>query len=219
MHKYQSSILKRLLYNKGVRFSDLNKLRITSDRFTFHLKKLIEKGLVVKKDNLYYLSAQGKELTNRLEKQAKLGIALNIIRDGKNGRSYLVQKRSKEPFVGWYGTPSGKIKFGENPNDTAKRTLKEEIGLIGDIKLSGVAHHIRKFSNGTILEDEYFWVFIVTNVKGNLMKHPKGGMNIWVDEKEFKQLTNVFATYSEMEQFTNSKDFLYVDIKKTVKEY
>lgn len=82
MHKYQSSILKRLLYNKGVRFSDLNKLRITSDRFTFHLKKLIEKGLVVKKDNLYYLSAQGKELTNRLEKQAKLGIALNIIRDG-----------------------------------------------------------------------------------------------------------------------------------------
>jgi predicted transcriptional regulator len=116
MHKYQKLILQRLLYNKGIRFSDLNNLRISSDRFNFHLKRLIEEGFVVKKGNLYSLSTKGKGIANRIEKQAKLGIALNIFKREKEGRKYLIQKRSKEPFVGWSGSPSGKIKYGETPS-------------------------------------------------------------------------------------------------------
>ncbi len=219
MHKYQRLILQRLLFNKGIRFSDLNNLRIGSDRFNFHLKKLIENGLVIKKENLYSLSAKGKEFANRAEKQAKLGVALNIYKNDGDSRKYLIQKRSKEPFTDWYGTPSGKIEYGENPLVASIRILKKETGLIGDINLKGIAHHVRSLQGGVVVEDEYFWVFSVTNIKGKLMKHPKGGENAWMGKKELKKLKSVFATYSEMEKFTNSKELLYLDIEKIVSEY
>lgn len=219
MHKYQNLILKKLLYNKGSRFSELNKLRITSDHFTFHLKKLIEKGLVIKKDNLYFLSTQGKEFANREARQAKLGVALNIYRDDRNGREYLIQKRTKEPFVAWYGTPSGKILFGESPIDSAQRVLKNEVGLMGNFELKGIAHHFRVYKDGTLLEDEYFWVFSVTNTYENLIKRSKGGINYWMTKEEINKIKNIFATFPEMEKFTNSKELLYLDIKKIVKEY
>jgi 8-oxo-dGTP pyrophosphatase MutT (NUDIX family) len=46
-----------------------------------------------------------------------------------NNKQLLVQKRLKEPYFGYKGFISGKIRYGEKIFETAKRELKEEAGL------------------------------------------------------------------------------------------
>ena len=50
------------------------------------------------------------------------------IRDG-SGRLLLIQ-RLKEPEAGAWGLPGGKIDFGERSEDTARREIEEELGIV-----------------------------------------------------------------------------------------
>src|SRR3990167_4594834 len=90
IHEFQISILKELLFKPNARFRDLNKVDITNDHFTFHLKQLVKSGLVIKENGVYNLSDTGKEFANRmdtdslqLEKQAKVAVAIHAFRMNK----------------------------------------------------------------------------------------------------------------------------------------
>src|SRR4030042_3526298 len=133
IHEFQISILRELLFKPQARFRDLKKIDITNDHFTFHLKQLVKQGLVVKTYGRYSLTDEGKEFSNRMdtdalkiERQAKLGIAIHATRTRNKIIEYLVHRRLKEPFFGWYGSHSGKIRWGENPISCAKREFLEE---------------------------------------------------------------------------------------------
>jgi 8-oxo-dGTP pyrophosphatase MutT (NUDIX family) len=226
IHEFQISILRELLFNPHARFRDLKKVDITNDHFTFHLKHLIKEGLITKKDGRYSLTDDGKEFANRmetnalkLERQAKLGVALHAVRKKNGVTEYLVHQRLKEPFYGWYGSHSGKIRWGENPYITAKREFKEETGLSGDFKLKGIVHYHHFHKDGRLLEDKYFWVFRVNDVKGKLKEEVPEGRNIWMNEKEYRKLKNVFATVDEVIEVTNSKTLMYIDRVRIVEEY
>ena len=128
LHDFQISILRTLLFNPGSRFRDLNKVGITNDHFTFHLHKLMTDNLITKDGNNYYLTQSGKEFANRLdtetlkfERQAKTAIAIHAVRTINGVTQYLIHRRLKEPFYGWYGSHSGKIRWGETPIQTAQR--------------------------------------------------------------------------------------------------
>ena len=56
-----------------------------------------------------------------------------VMHDGK----LLLIKRAKEPYKGLWALVGGKIEFGEHPEDTAIREVKEETGL--DVKFSHFA--------------------------------------------------------------------------------
>ncbi len=226
IHEFQISILRELLFKPHARFRDLKKVNITNDHFTFHLKHLIKEGLVAKKDGRYSLTDDGKEFANRmdtdalkLERQAKIGVALHAIRESNGVKEYLVHQRLKEPFYGWYGSHSGKIRWGENPYLTAKREFKEETGLTGDFELKGVVHYHHFHKDGRLLEDKYFWVFRVNNPEGHLKKTVPEGRNIWMNEQEYRKLKNVFATVDEMIEITNSKTLMYIERVRIVEEY
>ena len=227
IHDFQASILRELLFKPKARFRDLNKVGVTNDHFTFHLKRLVDEGLVSKsEDGRYSLTTKGKEFANRLdtdslklEKQAKIGIALHPIRINKGKTEYLVHHRLKEPFFGWYGSHSGKIRWGEKPIETARREFLEETGLTGDFTLKGIIHYHHFYKDGKLLEDKYFWVFKVENIKGELQEQVEGGENIWMTEKEYRKLKNVFATVDEVLEILNAKSLLYVDRPRFVEEY
>lgn len=57
------------------------------------------------------------------------------IRDA-DGRLLLIQ-RLREPEAGAWGLPGGKIDFGERAEDTARREIAEELGVV--IELTGLA--------------------------------------------------------------------------------
>jgi hypothetical protein len=48
MHTTQNKILKTLLLNKKARFSEMNLDNISNDHFSFHVKRLIELGHIIK---------------------------------------------------------------------------------------------------------------------------------------------------------------------------
>ncbi len=226
IHEFQISILKELLFIPRARFRDLNKLDITNDHFTFHLKHLIKEGLVKKEGSYYSLTDEGKEFANRmdtdalkLERQAKVAVAIHALRVKGGKKEYLMHQRLKEPFYGWYGSHSGKIRWGENPMDCAKREFLEETGLTGDFELKGIVHYHHIHKDGRFLEDKYFWVYLVKNTKGEFKEVVPEGKNIWMDEKKYRGLKNVFATFDEMEEVVNSKNLVYVDRKVVVNEY
>lgn len=87
IHEYQISILRELLFKPKSKFSELKKVDIENDHFAKHIKHLLDEGLIEKKDSRYSLTDEGKEFANRmdtdslkLERQAKIGIALHAVR-------------------------------------------------------------------------------------------------------------------------------------------
>ena len=227
LHEFQASILKELLFNPRARFRDLLATTgVTSDHFTFHLKRLIEEGLVVKDKLNYHLTIKGKEYANRmdteslhLERQAKVAVAIHASRMGKNGMEILIHHRLKEPFFGWYGSFSGKIRGGETPLEAARREFKEESNMSGEMVLKAIAHYHDFYKDGKLLEDKYFWVFWVENPTGELKQKVEGGENIWMTEKEFRELKHVFASYDVMMEEFKNKTVTYVERKQVVEEY
>lgn len=199
MHKIQKSILKELLFKTDARFSELNVEGLTNDHFTFHIKRLIEQGLVEKQEGgSYELTPKGKEHANRLdadskeikiEKQAKIGGLTVAVKEKEGKTKYLIQKRLKQPFYGFHGFVTGKIKWGEKLKKGAARELKEETGLEADkLELRGVEHKLDYSKEGEVLEDKFFYIFKATELEGDFKEDFEGGENRWLTQREIKNL-------------------------------
>lgn len=227
VHPAQASILKVLLFKTEARFSELNATNLTTDHFTFHLKRLVEVGLVEKtKRNTYQLTRSGKEFANRfdteelvLERQAKVGVLVCGIRKGKSSLRYLVQQRLKQPYYGFYGFVSGKVTWGETLRETATRELKEETGLTGKLTLMGIEHKMDYSKEGRLLEDKFFFVFRASDLKGKLIRNFEGGKNQWLSEKEIFQQTNLFDDIPEILKILKQNSLLFLEAKYTVSSY
>lgn len=226
IHAFQISILRELLFKPNARFRDLKKVDIENDHFSFHLNHLLKEGLIAKKNGVYSLTISGKEFANRmdtdtlkLEKQAKVAIACHAVRDINGHQEHLVHRRLKEPFFGWYGSHSGKIRWGETPLEAAKREFHEETGLTGDFTLKGIVHYLHFHKDGAFLEDKYFWVYKVENTSGELKPKVAEGENIWMAEKEIREIKNIFATFDELTEVLESKGLVYRERRKIVDSY
>jgi len=213
LHQVQASILKELLFHNGTNFSSLNKLGLTNDHFTFHLKRLMEEGVVEKNGKKYSLTQAGKTYAHMLdvdalvmEKQGTCTVAVTAkkVIDGKV--HYLVQQRLKEPLYGYFGFINGKIRFGEFSVDTAQRELEEETGLTGKPTVLCVAHKIRGPRRSEIKLDHFFFLYLVKKPIGKL-KDTKEGKNYWMTLDKIKKLKTLpgFKSYLdavEKETFT-----------------
>lgn len=198
IHDAQTTILRELLFHPSAGFAELQKSTdLTSDHFNFHIARLVDLGLVEKvRRGHYSLSARGKEYANRLdtddntiERQPKTAVILAIEREGKNGKEYLFQERLKNPYFGFWGLPSGKIRWGEAVLDTAIRESLEETGLTADFRVAGVYHErVILEETGEMMEDKIFFVCSGTNPTGTLLTDFEGGHNEWMTfDQAFKK--------------------------------
>lgn len=203
LHEVQASILKELLFKNGSKFSSLNKLDLTNDHFTFHIKRLVEEEIIVKEGTKYFLTQKGKMFASRLdvdslimERQGSLSVAVTAKKVTKNKTYYLIQQRLKEPMYGFFGFVNGKIRFGEYSKDTAKRELYEETGLNGNPEILMVAHKLRGPDRNAIKLDHFFFLYIVKNPRGKL-KDTKEGKNFWMPMEKIEKLRTFpgFDTY------------------------
>lgn len=223
IHPIQANILKILLFEPKARFSKLNVLKLPTDHFNFHIKRLIELSLIEKIDkNNYSLTIEGKEFANRfdtenivIERQAKIGVLIVAVK----GEKYLVQQRLKQPYYGFYGFITGKVRWGETLVETASRELQEESGLKGKLTLVGVKHKMDYSEESKLLEDKFFFVFRVDNFKGNLLEKFEGGRNLWLTEKEIFKLPDLFDGVKESIKMVNQKKLAFIETKYKVKKY
>lgn len=190
LHQAQTKILRELLFSTGAGYAELQKpTGLTSDHFNFHIKKLVEMGYVEKLSRgKYQLAPRGKEYANRLdtdentiERQPKVAVILAIEKQEGGKQYFLFQERLKNPYFGFWGFPTGKIRWGETILETAARELLEETGLEADYRYTGVYHEqVYQKETGEQLEDKIFHVIHCTNPRGRLTVKFEGGRNKWM---------------------------------------
>lgn len=224
IHPIQAKILTALLFTPVARFGELNS-ELTNDHFTFHIKRLVEVGLVEKYGGKYRLTAKGKEFANRLdtetariERQPKTTVLVVGARKEGKKIEYLIQQRLKQPYYGFYGFVSGKTRWGESVREAAARELVEETGLTGVPKLIGIEHKL-DVKDGLVQEDKYFYVCRVDSPEGKLMTKFEGGRNLWLTEKEIDGLDKLFGDVRDILGLVKQKRLGFLEKKFVISEY
>lgn len=204
MHIYQREILLKLLFSKGLTFTQLKPEKIEENsQYDFHLKTLIKEGLIEKKEDFYILTNKGKEFANRMEaetkdvvKQAKVGVWICPVRIINNENQYLIYTRRKNPFYGAQGFMAGKLRYGEELHDCAQREMFEETGLSGKFELIHIRHYINKLKDTEeVIEDKFFYLLKATEIKGELEMKEEGYFE-WIPKSKLaEKVTNHFESF------------------------
>lgn len=207
IHPAQSSILRELLFHPQAGYTALQTpTTLSSDHFNFHIARLIELGLVQRVSRgQYRLTIRGKEYANRLdtdnntvERQPKVAVILAIRRQHHGINEYVFQERLKNPYFGFWGLPSGKIRWGETIVQAAARETLEETGLTADFKIVSVYHeHTLQAENDRLLEDKIFFVALGANPRGTLVESFEGGRNQWLS---YDKVTKKDKTYASLKK-------------------
>ncbi len=227
IHKIQSNILVALLLSPSARFSQLNKLNVPTDQFNFHIKSLVTAGLIIKdKEGLYNLTDKGKEFANRfdtdqkaIEKQAKIAVLICCLRTKNGEKEYLLQQRLKQPYYGYWGFISGKVRWGESIYETAKREFKEETGLEADFKLVGVKHKSDYDKVDKLLEDKFFFVMRGENARGTLKSKFEAGKNKWITKDKIFKLKELFDDVDRTLTMASGNELIFAELKFNVNKY
>src|SRR5260221_8054445 len=134
---------------------------------------------------------QGKEFANRMdtsinkiEKQPKVSVLIVPIKFENSEKMYLISTRKKEPYYGFMGFMTGKMRFGETIEEAAKRELFEETGLSASFKHCFIIHEMVYKKNGELLEDKFFNVVEASDINGELKNDDSSESN-WMNEKDF----------------------------------
>ncbi len=234
VHVIQVGILRVLIFREEARFSELNAGRVPNDQFAFHLRQLTETGLVEKlEDGRYRLTPSGKEFANRfdmdtpaettIERQAKLGVLVVCVDPAEAGSGeakYLTQQRLKQPFYGFHGFVTGKVKWGETIAETAARELEEETGCAADLTFFGLQHKMDYAENGELLEDKFFFMFRAEHLRGELVGRFEGGRNVWLSRREIEAIPEVFNDVPEvLDILERGDEYAFLEHKYVVKRY
>lgn len=211
-HDAQMHILRELLIGNGKSFTDLaTATSLTSDHVNYHIKQLIEFGLVAhapKSYGRYQLTRKGKDYANnmdtddlKIEKQPKLTVDLAI--ESKDGK-FIFQERAKQPYFGYWGFPTGKIRSGETMIEAGARELMEETGLSADMRVVGVFHKLDYDDAGEFLEDKYLVLIHGTNPRGELVVNTETHTNYWMTPDEYNQQEHRFGIIEETMELLRS---------------
>jgi 8-oxo-dGTP pyrophosphatase MutT (NUDIX family) len=221
LNPIQIKILSKLLFNPKARFRDLNQGSMTTDNFSYHLRSLLKEGFVKKDGLTYSLTSKGKMLAgkidtsiHKMEKQPKVSVILIPHKTVRGKEMFLIQERTKEPYFGYKGFISGKVKYGEILNETAKRELKEEAGIGGKFRFCYEIHEmVYDKLTGEQLEDKFFHILECYDLTGKISKKTLEGKNQFVTEAEFKKMKPIYHNEIDLLNWFLKKDFKFKEQK------
>ena len=212
-------ILRELLFKPNSTFTKLNIQGLSSDHFSYHINTLIKDEYVEKKNSKYSLTPKGKEYANQMdtdealiEKQPKIAVIIVGIKEENGIKKLLIQERTKEPYYGYRGFITGKIRFGEKVLETAKRELLEETGLIAEEwHIKTIVHnHVVLEESGDLVEDKMFYVITAVNPIGKVI-NTESGKNYWVTEEEFINLDKKYYDEDSIYKYALKKSDMDLD--------
>jgi 8-oxo-dGTP pyrophosphatase MutT (NUDIX family) len=218
IHDVQILILRELLFRPSAGYAELQKpTGLTSDHFNFHIGRLVHLGYVEKVGiGKYKLTLSGKEYANKLdtdvntiERQPKIAVMLGLFREHNGQKQLLVQQRLKNPNFGFWGLPTGKVRWGETIIQTAERECIEETGLKANFRVCGIYHeHILMKESEELIEDKVFFICLAQNIKGELVREFEGGRNHWLTVEELAKKEKKFDSLESELKILNSEEWL-----------
>lgn len=195
----KNKILNTLMFKEETLYSELEKITDNHDLFNYHLKDLINKGLVEKENNKYRLSISGRQTVALMEedgkyqKQYKVGMFINLIRKVNGKKQILLYRRLKHPHFGYVGSVSCKLTWGSSLTENLKRELFEELGIeLVKYEIIGVNHELFQNEKGELVGDGIFFVSVVTEWKGEPAEKSIEGDYFWCDIDNVFEVENLF---------------------------
>jgi ADP-ribose pyrophosphatase YjhB (NUDIX family) len=190
MNEVKRMILQKLMHQPGAGFNELWSKEGPSNKFAYHLKNLETEGYVAKSDGGYVLTTVGRKHCVYVEGSTGEDIKMPLLvccMAVYDGKKLLLQKRTKEPFYGYTGLPSGKVDFHQNTRECAAAELHQETGLTADLKLKGIIHN-KVYSNDELAYNYQFFVYKGANPQGELTEKTREGQSYWCSDLEDQQL-------------------------------
>ena len=189
----EKKILEQFLYATKLKFNEIEKaLGVRSNKLNYHLKKLIEKGILEKSGNNYSLSESSEYLIPYLsEKNHVLSVLLIHIGDSK--KAFLI-RRKKRPYEGKLSLPGGRLIMGESIEEGAKRILKK-FNVNGELKsIKSISLEHLKKSKKIIASYLLIYIEATANCKlSNLTKNKKD-----IISSDYKLMTKDFEKATEI---------------------
>lgn len=209
LHEVRARILYTLRHQRTARFSELMKQSsLESDTFKFHVRALREQGYIQKTpEGSYTLTPVGKERANNLDnggrqrlKQPKLSLLVVLSRKRADGcTEYLVQRRLRQPFYGYWGCISGPAQWGDDFEATAQQEAIKQCGI------TPVECHVHSFyrqkdydTAGLLLEDKLFVVATASVAPGAAVLEWPYGRSEWMAFPEFISQKKVFDSSAKI---------------------
>ena len=125
-----------------------------------------------------------------------LATMVYCIKDG----DVLLMLRNKEPNLGLWVGPGGKLEPGESPYDCAKRELYEETGLeVNDLYFRGLITEISPRPDWQWL----MFLYVATEFSGTIVEDKREGRLSWCSLSEVMQLPIPEADSVFFEKVTN----------------
>lgn len=132
MHYIQKDIILSLAMHSPQRFSQLQPPHLPNNTFSYHLKRLLDGGYVTSSAEGYVATRKALKTLQYSSEQIKhllTPTVITIIYVTNEQGQVLIQKRTKRPFVDYYGLPSGLVHTGETLHQAASRELQEKTGI------------------------------------------------------------------------------------------
>jgi len=211
-HKIERDIILKLIHTPQSSFNELWAKDGESNTFAYHLNKLVEQGLVAK-DDKYTLTSEGRKLSAFIEgdsgEKAAFPTTTVVISVTRDDGKILAQRRLKEPFYGYWGFVSGKINFGWNAEECAKRDLTEETGLVAkSVRLMGI-EQLKTFEGEELLHHHIIFAVAIKGVEGELRESSHKAEHKWMTREEYEKnrKENGFPPTVPEEAWYNSEKF------------
>jgi ADP-ribose pyrophosphatase YjhB (NUDIX family) len=132
----REKILELFSKNLSLKFNELEKLSgIRSNELSYHLKKLMNDGLITKNKENYILTRRGETTAERIAHFTgkEVGHMVVVIIAVTKNNKILLLKRNRRPFKDYWGMIGGKTKFDESIPESVEREVEEETGIKVDI--------------------------------------------------------------------------------------
>lgn len=182
----QRTIISRLKNADVLRYRDLKQENIDRDLFNYHLRRLVETGVVDKlpKGSGYRLSVKGQRkvadvlhTSDQTDRLFKINPLLIVVDKRPDGICILNQKRTSQPDYGIIGVPGGTILKSEPLLDGASRKLTQETGLSATFDYVALTRRIM-YRDGRLFSDVFFPICVANNWSGKLAD-TEFGENFW----------------------------------------
>lgn len=215
-HHIQRSIVYHLAFAPSIRFSELKPDDIDSKLFTYHLKKTIVAGLVIKNtDGTYSLTAEGRRVgKGALKKQNRLinraySILLLAIR--RSDGAWLLYRRPTHPLIGLTGFMQAQPIASADITETATNECREQTGLIGTFSVHGHGY-FRIYHDGTLESFIHFTLLTCDDIKGELVHGSKKTDFYWDAAPDF-QSQEMLPTMETLRYMLGQPVGIFVDKK------
>ncbi|PLW80107.1 hypothetical protein C0585_04295 [Candidatus Woesearchaeota archaeon] len=220
----EKDILKKFMYNNKLRYNEIWNKDVPSNKFDYHLKKIIGKDYIKKVGEYYELTSSGMHHISHLDgekiENKKKPIVCSFVMGVDDKGKCLFNLRKKQPFIDTLGLPGGKIDVGNSTVEQAEIEFLEETGLKGELKLKLITNYITIDENTNEVSHQMVGFFyIATKLIGELIELTREGKNIFLTLEQAKN----YKRYPDFEMFTSEllkeeETLKFVEAKRYIKD-